>query len=83
MSLSQHPHGVAGAGGIKRLTAYTLPEVKIGLGEQTATLKDVTALAAPLGTDLDLLYGTIGRDLTGQFKSFTLDFKSMRFRLEK
>ena len=36
-----------------------------------------------MGTDFDLLYGSIGRDFTGMFKSFTFDFKAMRFRLLK
>jgi predicted aspartyl protease len=82
-NLHSQPHGVVGAGGIKKLNAYRLPQVSIGLGGQTAVLKDVTVEAEPLGTDFDYLYGTIGRDLTNQFKSFTLDFKSMRFRLER
>jgi hypothetical protein len=68
---------------VKRIRAYKLPELKVGIGDQTAILKDVTVAAEPLGTDLDLLYGTTGRDLTAEFKSFTLDFKAMRFRVQK
>lgn len=81
--LSRHPHGVAGAGGAKRVSAYALPSVQLRIGDQAATLKDVAVFAEPIGTDFDLLYGTVGRDLTGMFKSFTLDFKTMRFRVEK
>jgi hypothetical protein len=64
------------------MPAYQLASVQIGIGNQTATLKDVAVFAEPVGTDVDLLYGTVGRDLTGVFKSFTLDFKAMRFRVE-
>jgi clan AA aspartic protease (TIGR02281 family) len=80
--LSPRPRGIGGAGGVKRMKAYSLPSVDIGLGNQTATVKDVTVAAEPIGTDVDLLYGTVGRDLTKRFKSFTVDFKSMRFRLD-
>jgi len=83
IGLTEEAHAVAGAGGTKKIRAYELPELKIGIGNQTATLKGVFVSAEPLGTDFDMLYGTTGRDLTGQFKSFTLDFKSMRFRVEK
>ncbi|MGZ4788026.1 MAG: hypothetical protein ACXVZV_10385 [Terriglobales bacterium] len=75
--------GIGGAGGAKRVAAYRLPKLEIGVGGQTAVLKDISVLAEPLGTDQDLLYRTMGRDLTSQFKSFTLDFKSMRFRVAK
>lgn len=81
--ISQTKHGVGGAGGVKVLNAYKLAEVRIGVGGATALMKGVSVLAEPVGSDADLLYGTIGRDLTNQFKSFTLDFKAMRFRLQK
>ena len=81
--ISQTKHGVGGAGGVKVLNAYKLAEVRIGVGGQIAVMKDVSVLTDTLGSDFDLLYGTVGRDLTDQFKSFTLDFKTMRFRLQK
>ena len=81
--ISLTKHGVGGAGGVKVLNSYKLAELRIGVGGQIAVMKDVSVLADPLGADFDLLYGTVGRDLTDQFKSFTLDFKTMRFRLEK
>ena len=81
--LTQRKHGVGGAGGVKSVPAYVLPELRIDAGGHTVTVKDVSVLTEALGSDADLLYGTVGRDLSDQFKSFTLDFKSMRFRLEK
>jgi predicted aspartyl protease len=83
VGLSKHPHGVAGAGGAKRVSAYALPSVQLDIGGQKADLKDASVFAEPIGTDFDLLYGTVGRDLTALFKSFTLDFKTMRFRVQK
>ena len=55
VGLTPHAHGVAGAGGMKKISAYKLPELKIGIGGQTAVLKDVTVSAEPLRTDFDLL----------------------------
>jgi clan AA aspartic protease (TIGR02281 family) len=81
--LSRGHHGIAGAGGTKSEPSYNLPKLDIGISDQTAVLNDVPVMAEPMGTDFDLLYGTIGRDVTSQFKSFTLDFKAMRFRLTK
>jgi predicted aspartyl protease len=75
--------GVAGAGGIKYMSIYTLPKVQFQIAGQTAVLDKVAVSPEPMGTDFDLLYGTLGRDLTAMFKSFTFDFRSMRFRLEK
>jgi predicted aspartyl protease len=76
-------HRMGGAGGVKSFTAYQEPKVEIRIGDQTATLKDVPVLMEARGTDHDLLYGSLGRDVTQSFKSFTLDFRAMRFRLEK
>jgi predicted aspartyl protease len=76
-------HGIGGAGGAKLVTAYKLPRIAIMIGNETAVLENVSVIAEPLGTDQDLLFGTLGRDLTSGFKSFTIDFKAMRFRLTK
>jgi hypothetical protein len=34
-----------------------------------------------MGTDMDRRYGNIGRDLVDPYRSFTIDFESMRFLL--
>ena len=75
--------GVAGAGGIKYLESFILPEVSFEIGGEKAVLKDVPVDPEPQGRDFDLLYGNLGRDVTAEFKSFTFDFKAMRFRLAK
>jgi predicted aspartyl protease len=80
-SLARVHRRVAGAGGEKVIDTYQLPGVVVQIGNQSATLKNVAVNAVPVGTDFDLLYGNIGRDLTSKFSSFTLDFRAMRFRL--
>ena len=81
--LEKKTHMVGGAGGIKKISVYELPSVAIAVGDTTITLKNVAVSTEKLGTDGDLLFGRIGRDLTAEFKSFTFDFKNMRLRLEK
>jgi hypothetical protein len=82
-SLKKTNSAIAGAGGRRSLSSVKAPEVKIGIGDATAVLKNADVFTAPLGTDVDLLYGNMGRDVTNQFRSFTLDFKAMRFRVQK
>jgi hypothetical protein len=82
-SAARKTRGIAGAGGIKYLESYMLPEVSIEIGSERAVLKDVPVDPETMGRDFDLLYGNLGRDVTAQFKSFTFDFKAMRFRLAK
>jgi predicted aspartyl protease len=82
-NVTQSRRGVAGAGGLRYVPTYLLPNVKIAIAGETAILKTVSVNPEPIGSDFDLLYGTLGRDLTGMFKSFTFDFRSMRFRLNK
>jgi predicted aspartyl protease len=80
-SLARVHRRVVGAGGEKVIDTYPLPSVVLQIGDRSATLKNVAVNAMPVGTDFDLLYGKIGRDLTSKFSSFTIDFRSMRFRL--
>jgi predicted aspartyl protease len=82
-TMSKNKHGISGAGGVKMVDSFTYPIVKLQVGDQTVTLKNIPVFAEALRTDLDLLFGNIGRDLTDNFQSFTLDFKAMRFRLSK
>ncbi len=81
--LSPTRRRVAGAGGTKEVSSYNLENAKVEISDQTAVLKAIPVATQSVGSDFDLLYGDIGRDLTSQFKSFTLDFEHMRFRLSK
>lgn len=73
-------YGMSGAGGMEKLTAYYLPEVRLGVGQTQAVLHKVPVVPA-MGTDMDLRYGNLGRNLVDPYRSFTIDFESMRFSL--
>ncbi len=81
-NVARKKRGIAGAGGIKYVESYVLPKVTIEIGGESAVLKEVP-VNPPMGRDFDLLYGNLGRDVTAEFKSFTFDFKAMRFRLAR
>jgi len=78
--LKKAPYVMAGAGGTKKITAYYLPEVRLGVGQTQAVLQKVPAMPM-MGKDMDRRYGNLGRDLVDPYRSFTIDFESMRFML--
>jgi tetratricopeptide (TPR) repeat protein len=78
--LKEAEYHFGGAGGIRSLQAYYLPQGHLGVGTTTATLTNVPILRE-LGTDTDKLFGNLGRDVTDPYKSFTIDFTKMRFAL--
>jgi predicted aspartyl protease len=71
---------MAGAGGMKKMSAYYLPEVQLGVGQAHPVLHKVPVVPV-IGTDMDRIYGNLGRDLVDPYQSFTIDFESMRFLL--
>lgn len=71
---------VAGAGGMKEMKAHYLPDLHLEVGEAHAVLHKV-AVVPEMGTDLDGRYGSLGRDLVDAYRSFTIDFETMRFSL--
>lgn len=78
--LEEKPYGMGGAGGIRKMLVYYLPQAALGIGSTTARLTHVPVLPQ-LGTDSDKLFGNLGRDLTDPYRSFTIDFVNMRFEL--
>jgi hypothetical protein len=78
--LSMRPHGMGGAGGVRKVMAYYLPHPRLDVGAVTVTLKDVPVVPE-LGTDTDKVFGNLGRDVTDPYRSFTIDFANMRFHL--
>ena len=78
--LEQKPFVLAGAGGLRKMTAFYVHEVHFGVGQADSVLHNVPTL--PLtGTDMDRRYGNLGRDLVDGYRSFTIDFENMRFLL--
>jgi hypothetical protein len=81
MNLPKSAHGVAGGGGTKKVDAVRQPKLTLEIGGTTDVLSNVTVMTDRIGTHLDALYGNMGRDITNNFDSFTIDFRNMRFEL--
>ena len=71
----------SGAGGVVKRKVYIQPEVKIGIGDKTVVLKNISIYKSGTGTDTDGLFGNLGEDIPMNFDRFTLDFTNMTFSL--
>ncbi|SFW23807.1 Aspartyl protease [Luteibacter sp. UNCMF366Tsu5.1] len=79
---SQQPS--AGLGGAQRFDVVTQPEWKLILGTDETTLKNVrietVSRSGPGGPPM---FGTVGQDAWANAAGFTVDFQSMRFRIDR
>lgn len=81
-SLKKRQAGIGGAGGVRPLGAYSLPQLELKLGDADAVFTNITAVAQDRGVDpQDSLYGNLGQGLLSQFRSYTIDFRNMRLTL--
>lgn len=61
--------------------SYIAETVPLGVGKATIDLHYIRVLTQPLGSSaLDDVYGVLGVDALGQLKSYTFDYRTMRFR---
>lgn len=59
---------------------YTAENVSLQVGGSTIVLHFIHVLTQPLGmAALDDVYGVLGTDALGQLKSYTFDYRTMRF----
>lgn len=73
-------YGVGVGGSIKR-KIYKQPLLRLAVGDKIALLRDVSITPRKMNAGLDELYGNIGQDTFANFKSFTLDFAEMIFKV--
>jgi predicted aspartyl protease len=66
-----------GAGGMIREKVTILKEIRINVGSQAATLKNVTVNNDPIPNTKKLTYGNLGQDLMQEFNETILNFNSM------
>ena len=60
--------------------SYIAETVPLGVGNATVELHYIRVLTQPLGSSaLDDVYGVLGVDALGQLKSYTFDYRTMRF----
>jgi predicted aspartyl protease len=75
-------HRTGGAGGVREIPAYVLPEVEIEVGGGRVTLKDRPVYTRAIVDDKDnYLFCNVGLDVLGQFPEYTIDFETMSFVL--
>ncbi|MDR3753688.1 MAG: hypothetical protein P4K93_06675 [Terracidiphilus sp.] len=61
--------------------SYVAETVPLGVGNATVELHYIRVLTQPLGSAaLDDVYGILGVDALGQLKSYTFDYRTMRFK---
>jgi hypothetical protein len=68
-----------GGNGVRTIPSYTAKNVMLDLGGVPVTLGDMTVFARPHAGDSEYAYGHLGQNALAQFRSYTLDFGSMRF----
>lgn len=74
----------AGLGGARSLDTVIQPEWKFALGKDEITLKDVRIeTESRPGPGGPPMFGTLGQDLWANAAGFTLDFRAMRFRIDR
>jgi len=73
----------AGLGGTKTFDNVVQPEWKARVGNDEIVLKNVEVDTRPkAGEDSQPMYGRIGQNLWKSAAGFTIDFRSMRFRID-
>jgi predicted aspartyl protease len=73
----------SGLGGAKTFDQVLQPEWKARIGADEVVLKDVEVdTQKKLDADNQPMYGRLGQDLWKNAAGFTIDFRSMRFRLD-
>lgn len=61
------------------IPAYHAETLHLTFGGMPITLHDIEVLAQPAGAQEDRFYGLLGNDALSQLKSYTFDFRSMKF----
>lgn len=72
--------GIGGAGGVRRVQAYVVSGVELGIGGRTVTLPTVQVLSERTMNRSEFLFGNLGQDVFSQFETMTLDFQAMQLR---
>lgn len=73
---------IGGAGGIKEMLAYRLPDLNLTIAGKAAKLSGVDLLTEPINDQSRYFAGNIGQDVIKQFERMTIDFQSMQLNFE-
>ena len=74
---------VPGSTGKAPAPAYMGQRITLLIGSTEVTLPEIQVLTDPLGSSvIDPTYGVLGMDLLDELKSYTFDYRTMRFAVE-
>lgn len=77
-------HLTAGAGGVRVIPAFTMPQIAIEAGGQVLTICDRPVYTESIADEKDnYLFCNLGFDVLSRLPEYTIDFRSMSFRLEQ
>ncbi|MGA2280616.1 MAG: retropepsin-like aspartic protease [Verrucomicrobiota bacterium] len=71
-----------GAGGNRDIPGFLAAEVPLVFGTIPVVLHNIAVLTKPHTDAPEVLYGCLGQDLLRPLRSWSLDFRSMRFQIE-
>ncbi|HYW06761.1 MAG TPA: retropepsin-like aspartic protease [Longimicrobium sp.] len=71
-----------GIGGMRDIAGFTLPAWTAEIGRRNVSLIGVGVWSEKTVENSGWVYGNVGQDVIRQFGSMTLDFRTMRFRLD-
>jgi hypothetical protein len=73
---------VPGSQSLPPQPAYNAETISLPVGPDTMQIHFIQVLTQPLGlAALDDVYGVLGVDALEQLKSYTFDYRTMRFRV--
>jgi len=73
-----------GVGGRREVPAFNDVEVPLAFGKASVVFHRMTVLTEPHNTDTrEHFYGNLGEDLLHPLRSWTLDYRAMRFQLDR
>jgi hypothetical protein len=72
---------IGGAGGGHDYEGYELPHLQLTIGGTATTLDSLFVFRQDSHSSADPFYGNLAADVAARFGGFTIDFRSMMFRL--
>jgi hypothetical protein len=79
--LLRQPLGIGGAGGNSAYSAYLLKQLPVTVGGTSTILDSVSVMGDSTTMAFEPSFGNLGQDLTSSRGGYTIDFRTMTFRL--
>lgn len=82
MKLKPQTAKIGGAGGIREVQAFRLPNLNLMIAGKAAKLSDIELLTEPINDQSRYFAGNLGQDVIKQFEKLTIDFQTMELKFE-